>query len=72
MAIQPATREQLSHLVNAELERLGIYASSVLIFPSGEHGWTARVMASPDWVEDYQAFADDIVTKLRQRYELKN
>jgi hypothetical protein len=72
MPTQQATREQLSHLVNAELERLGIYASSVLIFPSPEYGWTATVMASPDWVVDYQAFADDIVAKLRQRYELKN
>ena len=72
MATQRATREQLSHVVNAELERLGIYASSVLIFPNSELGWTATVMANPDWVVDYQAFADDIVAKLRGQYELKN
>ncbi len=72
MAAQQATRDQLSHIVNAELERLGIYASSVLIFASPEHGWTATVMANPAWVVEYQAFADDIVAKLRDRYELKN
>ena len=72
MAQQQATRDQLSHLVNTELECLGIYASSVLIFPSPEHGWTATVKASPEWVVEYQAFADDIVAKLRGRYELKN
>ena len=72
MATQEATCDQLSHLVNAELERLGIYASSVLIFPSAEHGWTATVMANPAWVVEYQAFADDIVANLRGRYELKD
>ncbi len=72
MAAQQMTRDQLSRLVNAELERLGIYASSVLIVPSPEHGWTATVMAHPDWVVEYQAFADDIVAKLRGPYELKN
>ena len=65
MAPQQATRDQLSHLVNAELER-------VLIFPSPQHGWTATVMANPAWVVEYQAFADDIVAKLRGRYKLKN
>ena len=72
MATQQATCDQLSHLVNAQLERLGIYASSVLIFPSPEHGWTAMVMANPAWVVEYQAFADDIVANLRGRYELKD
>ncbi len=72
MAAQQATRDQLSRLVNAELERLGIYASSVLIFPSPEQGWTATVKANPAWVVEYQAFADHIVAKLRERYELKN
>ena len=72
MATQQATRDRLSHLVNTELERLSIYASSVLIFPSPQHGWTATVMANPAWVVEYQAFADDIVAKLRGRYKLKN
>ena len=72
MATQQATRDQLSHLVNAQLERLGIYASSVLIFPSPEHGWTATVMANPAWVVEYQAFADDIVASLQGRYALKD
>jgi hypothetical protein len=72
MAVDQATREQLAQLVNGELERVGIYASSVLIYPSPEHGWTAMVMANPLRVVEYQAFADDIVANLRQRYALKD
>ena len=72
MPIEHATREQLAQLVNVELERLGIYASSVLIYPSPEHGWTATVMANPSRVVEYQAFADQIVAKLRGHYFLKN
>ena len=72
MPIEQATREQLAQLVNVELERLGIYASSVLIYPSPEHGWTATVMANPGRVVEYQAFADQIVAKLRGHYFLKN
>ena len=33
MPIEQATREQLAQLVNVQLEGLGIYASSVLIYP---------------------------------------
>jgi hypothetical protein len=72
MAIQPARRDQLARLVNVELERLGIYASSVLIYPCPEHGWTATVMANPARLAEYQAFADDIVARLREHYALKD
>ena len=72
MPIEQATREQLAQLVNVGLERLGIYASSVLIYPSLEHGWTATVMANPGRVVEYQAFADQIVAKLRGHYFLRN
>jgi hypothetical protein len=72
MAIQRATRDQLAQLVNAELERIGIYASHVQIYSSPEHGWTATVMAKPARVVEYQAFADGIVANLRQRYSLKD
>ena len=71
MAIEQATRDQLAELVNAELERLGIYASHVQIYPSPEHGWTATVMAKPARVVEYQAFTDEIVARLRERYALK-
>jgi hypothetical protein len=30
------------------------------------------VMANPAWVGEYQAFANDIVANLRERYELKD
>ena len=72
MVIEHATRDRLAQLVNAELERLGIYASHVQVYPCPEHGWTATVMAKPARVVEYQAFADDIVANLRQRYALKD
>ena len=72
MIIEHATRDKLAQLVNAELERLGIYASHVQIYPSPEHGWVAVVMANPARVAEYQAFADDIVANLRPRYALKD
>ena len=58
--------------LNIELERLGIYASHVQIYPSPKHGWTATVMASPARVVEYQAFADGIAANLRQQYALKD
>ena len=72
MAIEQATRDQLAQLVNVELERLGIYVSHVQVHPSPEHGWTATVMAKPARLVEYQAFTDEIVTKLRERYALKD
>ena len=72
MPSQQATRYQLAELVNAELDRIGIYASHVQIDPSPEHGWTATVMAKPARLVEYQAFADAIVSNLRQRYSLKD
>ena len=72
MAIEQATRDQLAQLVNVELERLGIYVSHVHVYPSPEHGWTATVMAKPARLVEYQAFTDEIVTKLRERYALKD
>jgi hypothetical protein len=72
MAMEHATRDRLAQLVNIELERLGIYASHVQIYPSRELGWTATVMANPARVVEYQAFADDIAANLRQRYALKD
>jgi hypothetical protein len=72
MAIEQATRDQLAQLVNVELERLGIYASHVQVYASPEHGWTATVMVKPARLAEYQAFADEIVTKLRERYALKD
>jgi hypothetical protein len=42
------------------------------IYPSPEHGWTATVMAKPARLVEYQAFADEIVAKLRERYALKD
>lgn len=72
MVIEQATRDQLARMVNVELERIGIYASHVEVYPSVEHGWTATVMAKPARVVEYQAFADGIVVKLRERYALKD
>jgi hypothetical protein len=72
MAIEQATRDQLAQLVNVELERLGIYVSHVQIYPSPDHGWTATVMAKPARLVEYQAFTDEIVAKLRERYALKD
>jgi len=71
MAAERVTQDRLAQLVNIELERLGIYASHVQIYPSPERGWTATVMANPARVVEYQAFADGIVANLRQRYALK-
>jgi hypothetical protein len=72
MVVEHATRDRLARLVNIELERLGIYASHVQIYPSEEHGWTATVMANPARVVEYPAFADGIVANLRQQYALKD
>jgi hypothetical protein len=46
--------------------------SHVQIYPSPEHGWTATVMAKPARLVEYQAFTDEIVAKLRERYALKD
>jgi hypothetical protein len=72
MAIEQATRHELAQLVNVELERLGIYVSHVQVYPSPEDGWTATVMAKPARLVEYQAFTDEIVTKFRERYALKD
>ena len=72
MPIEQATRNQLAQLVNVELERLGIYASYVQVYPSLEQGWTATVMAKPARLAEYQAFTDEIVARLRERYALQD
>ena len=72
MAVERVTQNRLAQLVNIELERLGIYANHVQIYPSPKHGWTATVMASPARVVEYQAFADGIAANLRQQYALKD
>jgi hypothetical protein len=72
MEVERVTQDRLAQLVNIELERLGIYASHVQIYPSLEHGWTATVMANPARVVEYQAFADGIAANLRQRYTMKD
>jgi hypothetical protein len=72
MSVERVTQHRLAQLMNCELERLGIYASHVQIYPSAEHGWTATVMANPARVVEYQAFADGIAATLRRRYSLKD
>jgi hypothetical protein len=72
IAVEHAARDRLAQLVNIELERLGIYASHVQIYPSPERGWTATVMTNPARVVEYQAFADGIAANLRQHYALKD